>query len=788
MNFSNLVFFLLREKFYICPVMKHLFILFILTFFRISFSIAQVENLSGKDSAIFISHTIFLPKYVTISGSENWGVCSADFDSDGDIDLASVSKMDSKVNIHLNDGKGQLSSKQSFSTGAEPRAICTADFNKDGKPDLAAISTKDGRLYWYLNQGAAKFSEGKSQNSGVFLHWVTAADVTGDGNLDLLTVSNAQSSISIHANDGTGNFAAAKTINITSKPRMIQSTDMNADGANDLVVSCDDGYIYILHNQAGNFQVAHKLMCGGNAIWGFALADVNKDKLMDIVAASYINERLYTFLANEDKKYDAQAPVLTGAFNFDVVLEDFDLDGDIDAASCSSRDGNVNVHLNNGKGIFGKKDAFISGNWNSRILAADMDGDGDKDLITSSIRDNSLNVHRNISIEPEKEKLSAPLVGTIRDLKTNQPVVSIVSVMDSENKSIASAKTDNQGNYKFIIPFGTNYKVVAKAPSYPEASEKLDFPKTLGKEGTRKDLFVNKVTGTFVYGTVIDRKTKKPLQANIEIKDVYGNNVATLVCDASGNYKQELPFAKNYAIKASLDGYTPKKSEFSLFQTDAIKGVQKNFELDPIEVIKIICVEGTTFDAATKEKVLSVKLKLLDEQGNVVAEYVSDSVGYYKMCSTPGNYKIETSHPTYLASHTPVTLVESQNPVKQDIPLEKMEIGKKFVLKNIFYDVDKATLRKESVAELERLLKIMQENPTLSIEISGHTDSDGSDEHNLTLSQNRAQSVVNYLTEREIDPNRLVAKGYGETQPVAPNDTPANKQKNRRTEMKVLKF
>ena len=108
------------------------------------------------------------------------------------------------------------------------------------------------------------------------------------------------------------------------------------------------------------------------------------------------------------------------------------------------------------------------------------------------------------------------------------------------------------------------------------------------------------------------------------------------------------------------------------------------------------------------------------------------------------------------------------------------------MLNNIFYDVDKATLRPESVSELERLNKLMLDNPTLKIEIGGHTDSDGSDEHNETLSQNRSQSVVDFLVKKGIPMERMVAKGYGEKSPVVANDTKENKQLNRRTELKIL--
>lgn len=120
------------------------------------------------------------------------------------------------------------------------------------------------------------------------------------------------------------------------------------------------------------------------------------------------------------------------------------------------------------------------------------------------------------------------------------------------------------------------------------------------------------------------------------------------------------------------------------------------------------------------------------------------------------------------------------------ICMNKLKINTTIILRNVFFDVDKATLRPESVQELDKLFDIMRNNPNLKIELSGHTDSDGNDEHNMTLSNNRAKAVVDYLIKKSINPKRLTWKGYGETKPVQLNDTPEHKQMNRRTEVKIL--
>ena len=123
--------------------------------------------------------------------------------------------------------------------------------------------------------------------------------------------------------------------------------------------------------------------------------------------------------------------------------------------------------------------------------------------------------------------------------------------------------------------------------------------------------------------------------------------------------------------------------------------------------------------------------------------------------------------------------------VVKDIPLKKLEVGTVIVLRNIFFDTGKATLRPESTAELERLQKLLTETPALKLEMSGHTDDVGEAAMNQDLSQRRAQAVVAYLTQHGIAGARLTAVGYGETKPEVPSTSKLNRQLNRRTEFKV---
>jgi outer membrane protein OmpA-like peptidoglycan-associated protein len=109
------------------------------------------------------------------------------------------------------------------------------------------------------------------------------------------------------------------------------------------------------------------------------------------------------------------------------------------------------------------------------------------------------------------------------------------------------------------------------------------------------------------------------------------------------------------------------------------------------------------------------------------------------------------------------------------------------VLRNIFFDLDKSELKEQSIPELQELAAFLEKNPKVKVEISGHTDNQGEDAYNLELSQRRADAVKEYLTTKAgIEQKRIQTKGYGATNPIAPNETEEGRAKNRRTEFKIV--
>lgn len=116
----------------------------------------------------------------------------------------------------------------------------------------------------------------------------------------------------------------------------------------------------------------------------------------------------------------------------------------------------------------------------------------------------------------------------------------------------------------------------------------------------------------------------------------------------------------------------------------------------------------------------------------------------------------------------------------------KFEPARSYTLDDVHFDTDKATLRPSSYAELNELLDYLQRHPDIKVEIAGHTDNTGTAAHNLKLSQDRANTIRNFLIQKGISPQKVTAKGYGANEPVADNSSETGRQLNRRTEVRIL--
>jgi peptidoglycan-associated lipoprotein len=161
------------------------------------------------------------------------------------------------------------------------------------------------------------------------------------------------------------------------------------------------------------------------------------------------------------------------------------------------------------------------------------------------------------------------------------------------------------------------------------------------------------------------------------------------------------------------------------------------------------------------------------------------------IASKTGYFSKSIPYTTVGKTPNPEDLIQEVTNITLDttIVLDQLILEKSIVLENIYYDLDKADIRPDAAVELDKLVQILKDNPSIRIELSSHTDDRSSDEYNQDLSQRRAQSAVDYIVSQGISADRLVAKGYGESQLIIKNaQTEEEHQVNRRTEFKVIEI
>lgn len=211
-----------------------------------------------------------------------------------------------------------------------------------------------------------------------------------------------------------------------------------------------------------------------------------------------------------------------------------------------------------------------------------------------------------------------------------------------------------------------------------------------------------------------------------------------------------------------------------------------------IKTSRLTVVKGVVYDAfENPQKFLDAQIEITDNAtGQVLFTNNSNaSTGKFLIPLPSGkNYGIAVKKDGYLfhSENFDVPQTTDYQEIFLDIKLMPVAKDSKIVLRNVFFDTDKSTLKTMSYSELDKLVEILNSNPKMKIEIGGHTDNVGAKAYNQKLSQSRAEAVVNYLLSKNIAKDRLSFKGYGMDEPIATNDTPEGRAQNRRVEFKII--
>jgi outer membrane protein OmpA-like peptidoglycan-associated protein len=362
------------------------------------------------------------------------------------------------------------------------------------------------------------------------------------------------------------------------------------------------------------------------------------------------------------------------------------------------------------------------------------------------------------------------IVGTVTNASTGAPVAATVAFPD--NPKMATITTEADGIFQVKkAPVGA-VTVEVSADGYNRQTVPLavEENKVINYGFKLRPL---KAYGT-IAGTVVDAVTNAPMAARIEFP---GTALAPVNADAvMGAFKVDKVETGVYTMTATADKYIPATITLAVEDN---KLATATFRLSPAEVA--VTVTGKVSDKKTGDGLAATVT--VPEAGNA-AFNTDPATGIYKAQLMAGTYTMAVESKDYL-KQTIALVVEKGKPMVKDFELVK--VGMSITLKGIYFDFNQATIKPESKPALDNAAKILTDNPTIKVEIQGHTDSVGSSDYNLKLSDRRAQSVVNYLVQNYgIDVNRLTAKGYGKTMPIADNSTAEGRALNRRVEFKIL--
>lgn len=318
---------------------------------------------------------------------EPQGIDCADYDGDGDTDLAVTNRASNKLSILLGVGDGTFGAKSDTAQGADPFGVISADFDADGYLDLVITNATDNDISVRLGIGDGTFGANTDYAVGASSRYIYATtDFDKDGNLDLALTNAGSDNVSIFLGNGDGSFDASVEYAVGDGPIGLVAADFDSDGDIDLAAANDHvTTISVLLNKGdGTFADAVAYTSGTNP-WGITAGDFDGDNILDLAVANYNGGNVSVLLGAGDGTFSDAVTYATASQPNMIISGDFNGDGAIDlAVACrdggDEGDGQVSVLLGVGDGTFSAKVNYASPGDPLNLCSADFDSDGILDL------------------------------------------------------------------------------------------------------------------------------------------------------------------------------------------------------------------------------------------------------------------------------------------------------------------------------------------------------------------------------------------------------------------------
>ncbi|MCA1745220.1 MAG: OmpA family protein [Bacteroidales bacterium] len=379
--------------------------------------------------------------------------------------------------------------------------------------------------------------------------------------------------------------------------------------------------------------------------------------------------------------------------------------------------------------------------------------------------------------------------GEVTDINDGSILPGRITIIDwKENLPVAHAESDPlSGEYYIQMEDIGDYAIQADVTGYKSWRDTLEMPEKR-HEKIRRDFQLEKLLFPYtLWGNITNEATGHPVQAQMLIKTV---NDEALINSAysnehTGYYSVTLADKANVILEVTAEDFYGRTMQL---HKDKMMGDNGELNIALTSSKQEFTLSGVVNDAVSGTPVPSAIAAF--EPGNMepVAVSYADSVsGRYNLTlDNRGPFLLELTAEGYFFLNKSLGFQGDSTLLVRNFSMQPMSTGARIVIDNILFTTGKATLRAESYPELNRLVRLLQENADVRIEVAGHTDNVGSASLNKRLSRARAQSVKSYLESQGIDAGRIEFEGYGFDRPIAPNETEAGRAANRRVEIEVI--
>lgn len=381
---------------------------------------------------------------------------------------------------------------------------------------------------------------------------------------------------------------------------------------------------------------------------------------------------------------------------------------------------------------------------------------------------------------PLKTKL---ITGKIND-NNGKPLKGTITLLDPisiEKKGIYSNNLDS-GKYQIFTPPNSKYILDYTSPGY---SHKFINYIANSSDKIIENVNVSLFDTVQVSLNIFDKEIYEPLDVDISAVNVDTGDTLELWQQKikKGRYIIKLPIGFNYNIELTSEYTKPYELPLDLSGIVVFESFEKNAEI----ISKTVEYSFKVVDNQSSDGVFcEIELTNLNTNKKVKIQAKTNKNGEVTVFVRKGDMYDVTINPQGYAFYSTEFSVNNNEQKKITVKLQALKKDTKIEFNNITFETNSSDLNTNSYLELDKIIDLLNKNPNINVEISAHTDDVGSESYNLNLSEKRAKSVVNYLVDHDVNSNRLIAKGYGESQPLVANNSEQNRAKNRRVELKII--